>query len=318
MIILMLVAVLATSSAASSVAESAGDLWISRFASEAPAAWEKARDRARRLSIEGTITITSKAGVVKEGWRCLRDGDLFAFERSGDHGSGFLAGGRTEEYGFKLKRASAEASWMLSGFGSHEEALSYPLATAQQAGLYGLVEDQWSIMSVPLSEIVSHETFTIGGAREIDNGPNRLVEIAYDLEMEVVRGSNHVSLGGGTIRFDPHTWVVVSYDVRERTIGRLRGEIEYDGQTPGHMESVRLEIEWQDGSLRATDATFSRYEYGAIPRNEFGLSAFGVATPAPPPVATLDWIGWAIGVGVLGSLFLGFARHLDHGLTRSR
>jgi hypothetical protein len=288
-------------------ADEDGGALAARFLRDAPPQWEEYARLAKRL--QGSISFQLSQTLAD-----MQAANRYDLKRNGSSRLLQTSAERTREgksdyqilqvigvnprYAFSLKRKTPTSPWVVAGL---IDLKSNPIPSAMDEAFNRYEEgtdDLVKIDNEPLAEAVRMPYFRVVRCREVSDGAEELVEVAFDYPHEVGAGEDSL-VQGGTLVLDPRRfWCVRSYDVRMKAAnatGTMQFRVLEMGQADESLPVPRRAVlekqfVFSDGGTNRQQWQFE-YEL-SVPRHlpadeEFTLAAFGL--PEPP------WLGGSKG-----------------------
>jgi hypothetical protein len=279
------------------------------FVTEAPLAWGKMEEGAKRLHVEITVETTNR--TPERTWKDheywivkVRDG-MILHERRENHADAPLKAGTVKavnsQHSFILTH-TGDDPWIIRYLGSpDDESVASGIDSVGRATLMW----PWRIGNWCFPRMCASRGFTAKGVVALGGEGDQLVKVTFEYrpheeERNFVRG--------GWVILDPRRyWSIVEYEVRLQYpaggVATTRCKNFYADGLGDMVVPLRAEIDQNSlgGSRGFSERIeFVRYERRTVPESEFTLEAYGIQFPGPTSRGRL--VGILFSAGMLALL----------------
>lgn len=295
-------------------------VWKERFLREAPLAWDKYKERAKRLqgSIERTTIRLTPQREVSDRDRCeIKQRNGCALFLAQGLGSGKkpdtkgLAMCINSRYGFEVRRRTPTSPWFAVNLDVDlSDGMAFQLGSPPPIGAVAF----WAACSTTFDLIpsfswdgINDPGFHLHRVTYIPQKERQAVKIEFDYSPPT--GKSKIPSLKGWVLYDPDSfWVISEYNVQAewvstkiKALTAVTYEYEQTADDFPIPKRVIRRFTPESGVNRESQYVFDLKE-ADVPESEFTLSAFGLLEP-PLPERPFPWF-WLFAAS--GTVCLGF------------
>jgi hypothetical protein len=193
-----------------------------------------------------------------------------------------------EDYSFRIERDRDGSSPVIRNVGSEAQL---GVETTIKSVLWDLLSTPYSVLGVPIREIMSAPAFSITSIDHIEKQGRQLLKIAFTFESQNKPPEKPYPIKSGWIVVSPNeNWVLREYEctfrVGKQGSGHATGAVEYRGDqvSPGVLSLPKqVVVSSIAPSGRETRRTleFDEIESAIVDKHEFTLTSYGLPEIAP-------------------------------------